>query len=116
MELEILRKAREEEGKRSAETRKELSKTSAKLKETTDLLQGVRTTNSELTEECKQLKEATIVQWEIEKRLQEGTVKLQTDLNAVRLDLKATWEKIVELNSSMVAEHEEGFYKALRQA
>lgn len=35
---------------------------------------------------------------------------------ALHEDLWATREKIVELNASIVNEHEEGFYKALRQA
>lgn len=68
-----------------------------------------------MIEECKQLKSAVVEHREIEQRLQERTVVLHTDLNAIQEDLKAARERISELNASVVTEHEEGFYKALRQ-
>lgn len=43
-------------------------------------------------------------------------MELHTELKTVRAELKAAEEKISSLNDSLVAEHEDGFYKALRQA
>lgn len=58
---------------------------------------------------------AVAEQKEVEKKLQGQTVELHTELKTVRAELKAAEEKIVSLNDNLVAEHEDGFYKAVRQ-
>lgn len=115
-DLEALRKSHVEEGQRLAEVLQELTQTSSQLKEVTKGLKKAQITNSELTEECNDMKAAAVEQRLIERRLQEQTVELHTDLAVVREELRIAREKVTELDASVVNEHEEGFYKALRQA
>lgn len=80
-----------------------------KLAETVDLVKKACGNNANLPEECNQLKLSAIRQKEVECGLREKTAALTEELARVK-------EKIAELNASIVVEHEEGFYKALRQA
>lgn len=79
------------------------------MNDTANLLKAARVANSYLIEECNQLKVVTVEEKEVERRLQARAVELHKDL-------KADQEKIATQNASIVTEHEEGFYKALRQA
>lgn len=105
-ELVGARKALENEKKRSAES----------LQEATKLLEDERKAKAVLEEDQKQLKEDVARLKEVEEKLQGRTVELHSELKKVRAELKAAEEKITLLNDSLVAEHEDGFYKAIRQA
>lgn len=105
-ELAGVKKALEDEKKQSAES----------LQEATKLLEDERATKAKLEEEHKQLELDVAELKEVKKKLRGRTVELHTELKTVCAELKVAEEKITSLNDSLVAEHEDGFYKAIRQA
>ncbi|XP_022632539.1 putative DNA helicase ino80 [Vigna radiata var. radiata] len=104
-ELAGARKALEDEKKRSAE----------KLQETTQLLEEEQKAKAVAEENQRQLEEDVARLKEVEEKLQGQTVELHTELKKPCADLKTAEDKIISLNDSLVAEHEDGFYKAIRQ-